>query len=27
VGCAATIIFGWLTGKEPSCDCGTAGCC
>ena len=27
VGCAAAIIFGWLTGKEPSCDCGTVGCC
>ena len=26
-GCAAAIIFGWLTGKEPSCDCGSAGCC
>ncbi|MCL2812637.1 MAG: 4Fe-4S binding protein [Clostridia bacterium] len=20
-GCAAAIIWGWLTGKEPSCDC------
>ena len=27
VGCAAAIIFGWLTGNEPSCDCGSAGCC
>jgi ferredoxin len=22
VGCASAIISGWLTGKEPSCDCG-----
>jgi Fe-S-cluster-containing hydrogenase component 2 len=22
VGCASAIINGWLTGKEPSCDCG-----
>ena len=21
VGCAAAVIFGWLTGGEPSCDC------
>ena len=27
VGCALAIIMGWLTGKEPSCGCGTAGCC
>ena len=27
VGCAAAIIFGWLTGKEPSCDCGAGECC
>ena len=27
VGCATAIIFGWLTGKEPSCDCGSAECC
>jgi len=20
-GCAAAIIMGWLTGKEPACDC------
>jgi len=24
VGCASAIIYGWLTGKEPSCDCGGA---
>jgi ferredoxin len=22
VGCAQAIITGWLTGTEPSCDCG-----
>ena len=22
VGCASAIIKGWLTGEEPSCDCG-----
>lgn len=22
VGCASAIINGWLTGEEPSCDCG-----
>lgn len=22
VGCAAAIIHSWLTGEEPSCDCG-----
>ena len=28
VGCAAAIIQGWLTGKEPSCDCsGGSDCC
>ncbi|OHB33244.1 MAG: ferredoxin [Desulfuromonadaceae bacterium GWC2_58_13] len=28
VGCASAIIHGWLTGKEPSCDCGGgADCC
>ena len=27
VGCAAAIILGWFTGKEPSCGCGTAECC
>jgi len=27
VGCAAEIILGWLTGKEPSCGCGSADCC
>ena len=21
-GCASAIINGWLTGEEPSCDCG-----
>jgi len=27
VGCAAAIIFGWLTGKEPACDCSGGECC
>jgi ferredoxin len=30
VGCASAIIYGWLTGKEPSCDCGGdsgSSCC
>jgi len=27
VGCAAAIITGWFTGKEPSCDCGGGKCC
>ncbi len=28
VGCAAAIIQGWFTGKEPSCDCsGGESCC
>ena len=27
VGCAAAIIFGWLTGKEFSCDGSDSGCC
>ena len=27
VGCAAAILMGMLTGKEPSCDCGTSDCC
>lgn len=29
VGCAYAIIMGWLTGKEPSCDCsdGSSGDC
>ncbi|MCL2606853.1 MAG: 4Fe-4S binding protein [Coriobacteriia bacterium] len=26
VGCAAAVIFGWLTGKEFSCD-SDSGCC
>ena len=27
-GCATAIIFGWLTGKEPTCGCDSAaGCC
>jgi len=29
VGCAAAIIMGWVTGKEPSCGCDgdSGGCC
>jgi len=27
VGCASAIIYGWLTGKEPSCDCGGGDSC
>jgi Pyruvate/2-oxoacid:ferredoxin oxidoreductase delta subunit len=28
VGCASAIIYSWLTGKEPSCDCdGNSTCC
>ena len=27
VGCAAAIIKGWFTGKEPSCDCSSGECC
>ena len=26
VGCASAIIHSWLTGEEPSCDCGGASC-
>lgn len=27
-GCASAILNGWLTGEEPSCDCGgDSGCC
>ena len=29
VGCAAAIINGWITGGEPTCDCGCSDgkCC
>ena len=27
VGCAAAIINGWITGGEPTCDCGCGGDC
>ncbi len=27
VGCASAVILGWLTGKEPSCDCSGGGAC
>lgn len=28
VGCASAIIYSWLTGNEPSCDCDSgSNCC
>ncbi|MBE0596732.1 MAG: 4Fe-4S binding protein [Desulfuromonadales bacterium] len=27
VGCASAIVHSWLTGKEPSCDCGGGSDC
>jgi NAD-dependent dihydropyrimidine dehydrogenase PreA subunit len=27
VGCAAAIIIGWISGKEPSCGCNDIECC
>jgi len=27
VGCAAAIITGLITGKEPACGCDDSGCC
>ncbi len=29
VGCAAAIIWGWIRGTEPSCDCSSnsSSCC
>ena len=27
VGCAAAVIFGWLTGTEPSCGGPDGECC
>jgi NAD-dependent dihydropyrimidine dehydrogenase PreA subunit len=28
VGCAAAIIYGWFTGKEPTCGCSSkTECC
>ena len=30
VGCAYTVIMGWLLGIEPTCDCSgdnSSGCC
>lgn len=26
VGCASAIIYSWLTGEEPSCDCAGGSC-
>ena len=27
VGCAAAIIYGWITGKAPSCGLSDSECC
>ena len=28
VGCATAVIWGWVKGTEPNCDCGTTtDCC
>lgn len=29
VGCAAAVIFGFINGTEPNCDCGpsSSSCC
>jgi len=27
VGCAAAVIYGYLRGTEPNCDCGSDGVC
>ncbi|NOY12362.1 MAG: 4Fe-4S dicluster domain-containing protein [Deltaproteobacteria bacterium] len=27
VGCASAIIYSWLTGNEPSCDCEDGSSC
>jgi ferredoxin len=27
VGCASAIIYSWITGNEPSCDCEGGGSC
>lgn len=27
VGCAAAVIWGWINGNEPSCDCLGGGEC
>ena len=27
VGCAAAVIMGWFTGKEPTCGEDTGECC
>ena len=26
VGCASAIIYSWITGNEPSCDCEGGSC-
>ena len=27
VGCAYAVIYGWLSGKEPTCGCADDECC
>ena len=27
VGCAYAVLWGWMTGNEPSCGCGGGACC
>ena len=27
VGCAAAVIYSWLTGNEPTCGCDESDCC
>jgi len=27
VGCAYGVIMGFVRGTDPTCDCGTEGCC
>jgi NAD-dependent dihydropyrimidine dehydrogenase PreA subunit len=27
VGCALAVIYGWLSGKEPTCGCAADECC
>lgn len=27
VGCASAIIYSWITGNDPSCDCDSGSSC
>jgi len=27
VGCAAAVIYSWISGNEPTCDCSGGECC